>query len=86
MGAFISNWHFFSALGKYLEESGGSPVLQEAGVIRKFSLKSFIMGKAYNRCKSIYQHFASALEILHMPAFLSREEEECYEQFVCNEI
>ena len=26
------------------------------------------------------------LEILHMQAFLSRKEEECYELFVCNEI
>ena len=26
------------------------------------------------------------LEILHMQAFLSRKEEECYEHFLCNEI
>ena len=43
---------FFSALGEYIEESGRPHILQEAGVIRKFSLKSFIMGKAYNRCKN----------------------------------
>ena len=44
------------------------------------------MCKAYDRCKRIYQLFAPALEILHMQAFLSRKEEECYEQFVCKEI
>ena len=77
---------FFPSLGKYIEESGGLHFLQEAGVIRKFSLKSFIMGKAYHRCERIYQVFATALEILHMQAFLSRKEEECYEQFVCKEI
>ena len=89
MGDFISNSHFlnfFLALGKYIEQSGGLHVLQEAGVIRKFSLKSFIMVKAHNSCKRIHQVIAATLEILQMQAFLSRKEEECYEQFVCNEI
>ena len=86
MGGFHIELTFFSALGEYIEESGGPHVLQEAGVIRKFSLKSFNMGKAYNRCKRIHQLFAAALEILQMQAFLSRKEEECYEQFVYNEI
>ena len=60
--------------------------LQEAGLIQKFSLKSFIMVKAYNRCKRIHQLFAAALEILHMQEFLSRKEEECYDQLIWNEI
>ena len=86
MGGFHIELVLFSALGKYVEESGGPPVLQEPDVIRKFSLKSFIMGKAYNRCKRIHQLFAAVLEILHMQAFLSRKEEECYEQVLCNDI
>ena len=86
MGGFHIELAFFSALGKYIEESGGLHVLQEASVIRKFSLKSFIMGKAYNRCKRIYHFFAATLEILHMQVFLNRKEEDCYEQLVCNEI
>ena len=32
------------------------------------------------------QLFTAVLEILLMQAFLSKTEEECYEQFVCNEI
>ena len=44
------------------------------------------MGKAYNQCKRTHQIFATALEILHMQAFLSRKLEECYEQYVCNKI
>ena len=69
--SFISNWHFFSVLRKYIEESGEARVLQGAGVIRKFLLKSFITGKAYNQWKSVHQIFAATLEILHMRAFLS---------------
>ena len=47
----VEDFHieFFSAFGKYIERSGGPHVLQETGVIRKFSLKSFIIGKVYNR-------------------------------------
>ena len=44
------------------------------------------MVKAYNQCKRIHQLFAAALEILHMQAFLSRKEEECYDQLIWNEI
>ena len=44
------------------------------------------MDKAYNRCKRIHELFAAALELLHMQAFLSRKEEEGYEQCVCYEI
>lgn len=54
----------FSALGKYIEKSGETHVLQETGVIRKFSFRSFFIGKAYNRCKRIHQLFAAALELL----------------------
>ena len=86
MVGFHIEFAFFSALGEYIEELGRPHVLQEAGVIRKFSLKSFIMGKAYNRCKRIHKLFAAALEILHIQAFLSRKEEEFYEHFLCNEI
>ena len=44
------------------------------------------MVKAYNRCKRIHQLFAAALEILHMQEFLSRKQEECYDQLTWNEI
>ena len=77
LGGCHSELVFFSALGNYIEKSGEPRV-----VIRKFSLKSFIMGKAYSRCKKIHQLFAVALEILHMQAFRIRKEEERYEQFV----
>ena len=54
MGGFHIKLAFFLASGKYVEESGGPHVLQKAGVRRKFSLKVFIMGKAYNQCKRIH--------------------------------
>ena len=63
---------FFSMLGKYLAESGGSHILNETHVIEKGSLKSFLSGKSYNRCKRSHQLLEAAMEILHIQAFLDR--------------
>ena len=41
-----------------------------AGIIASDSLKGFISGTHYNRCKRIHSIFAAAMEILHFNAFL----------------
>ena len=67
---FTSLVHFFSMLGNYLAESGGSHILNETHVIGKGSLKSFLSGESYNRCKRSHQLREAAMEILHVQAFV----------------
>ena len=71
LGAFHIEMAFFSAIGKYIADSGGPHILNESCVLQKGSLNAFIKGKAYNRCKTIHQLLAAALEILHFRSFLS---------------
>ncbi|CAG9818900.1 unnamed protein product [Phaedon cochleariae] len=54
LGAFHIQIFFFKAVGKYIEESGGPYILAESGVLASGSLKGFITGTYYNRCKRIH--------------------------------
>ena len=70
MGAFHIEMAFFKAVGKLISESGGPDLLTETGVIAPGSLKGFILGKHFNRCKRVHPILALAFEILHFKAFL----------------
>ena len=56
IGAFHIELAFFKDLGKFLGESGGPYVLQEAEVLAKGSIRSFLEGTNYKRCK-IFMRF-----------------------------
>ena len=71
MGAFHTEMAFFKALGKFIAESGGPSILVASETIASGSLKGFITGKLYNRCKRIHPLLAVAMEILHFKLFLS---------------
>lgn len=74
LGSFHIEMSFFKALGKYIEESGGPAILTECEILASGSLKGFISGTHYNRCKRIHLQFATALQILHFKEFLSAKE------------
>ena len=63
LGAFHVELAFFCAVGKYIAESGGPFILSESGVLQSGSLKGFINGKAYNRCKRLHQFLVDDLLI-----------------------
>ena len=69
-GAFHLELAFFHAIGKYIELSGGPNILSLAGVISSDSLKGFIKGTHFNRCKRIHPLFYATLRILHLNLFL----------------
>ena len=71
LGAFYTV-AFFSATGKYTAKSGGPHLLNQWRILEKASLKGFLTGKSYNRCRRIYQILAAAMEILHFLEFDSR--------------
>ena len=51
----------------FVAESGGPSILIACDILASGSLKGFITGKRYNRCKRIH----SAMELLHFKFFLS---------------
>ena len=69
LGAFHIELSFFSALGKYIAESGGHYILNKDKVIEKGSLNGFIMGKNYHCCKRSHQLLALGFEILLSKSF-----------------
>ena len=50
-GVFHLQMSFFKALGKVVDYSGGPEILTETDVLAPGSLKGFISGKNFNRCK-----------------------------------
>lgn len=68
---------FFKALGKYIEESGVPFILTESLVLAEGSLKGFLCGTHYNRCKRIHIIFSAALQLLHFRQFLQTKDFDC---------
>ena len=86
LGAFHIEMAFFCAIGKYIAESGGPYILNECHIIERGSLKGFITGKNYNRCKRIHQLFAAAMEILHFKSFLEKHGDETISDEIKHEL
>ena len=77
--AFHIEMAFFAAIGKYIAESGGPYIVNECHILEKGSLKSFISGKGYKRCKRIHELLVAAMEILHFKLFLEQHDAEMQE-------
>ena len=65
---------YFHAIGKYIEDSGGSHVLIEAEVLASGSENGFIRGKHFNRRKRLHPLLAAALQTTHLERFLENSE------------
>ena len=63
---------FFSAIEKYISDSGGPYLLNQSRISEKESLKVFITGKRYNRYRRIHQILAAATETYDFSEFDSR--------------
>ena len=72
MGSFHTELAHFHAVGIFVAESGGPSILIACDILASGSIKGFITGKHYNRCKRIHPLLASAMELLHFKFFLSR--------------
>ena len=73
-------------LGKYLAESGGQHILNETHVIEKGSLKSFLSGKSYNRCKRSHQLLEVSMEILYIQVFVDQYDGDRFKTVVSYEL
>ena len=72
LGQFHTEMAFFNALGKFIADSGGPTILIMSEAIASGSLKGFLTGKHYNRCKRIHVIPAAAMENLLIKQFLSQ--------------
>ncbi|XP_031341089.1 uncharacterized protein LOC116169200 [Photinus pyralis] len=72
LGAFHVQLSYFKAVGKFLEESGGPYILIEANVLAAGSLKGFITGTHFNRCKRIHGLLATAIQRLHLESYFEK--------------
>ena len=69
LGSFHTELVYFSALGRFIEGSGGPFALCEASVLATGSLNKFLKGKMYNRCRRSHILLFAALHSLHLDRF-----------------
>lgn len=73
-GAFHIALAYFGCLGYFLDGSGGPNILTECEVLAPGSLRGFLLGKHYNRCKRLHPLLAAAIQSLHFSVFLEKNE------------
>ena len=83
---FPSLVHFFSMLGNYLAESGGSHILNETHVIEKGSLKSFPYQVNLTTGAKDLINYMKQQEILHFQAFVDQYDGDRFKTVVNNEL
>lgn len=64
-GAFHIMMAYFSSIGYFLEGSGNDTIMLDMEVLVSGSLKGFLSGKHYNRCKRLHVLLATALRAIH---------------------
>jgi hypothetical protein len=64
---------YFTAVGKYILDSGLTHILTESGVLAQGSLTDFLNGAIFNRNQQIHPLLAAAFLKLHFNYFLKQE-------------
>ena len=73
-GCFHIEMAIIKAIGKLIAESGRPKMLTECGVLATGSLRGFLDGKHFNRCKRQHPILALVFETQHFNAFLATYE------------
>ena len=83
VGSFHIEMVYFKALDKIISELGGPFILQKCQV----SIKSFLSGLRYNKCKQLHEIIATAIETMHFKTFLDlQEDKDEISEIVSNQI
>ena len=69
-GTFHIMMTYFSSIGFFIDGSGGDTIMIDTEILSSGSLKGFLSGKHYNRCKRLHLMLATALQALHFKIFL----------------
>lgn len=75
-GTFHIFLAYFKAIGKFVDGSGLTNMLIDSQIIANGSVKSFLLGKHFNRCRKIHPLLSLALQMLHIESFLQAREDE----------
>lgn len=70
MGTFHAIMALFKAIGKVINEWGLTNIMVKSKLLAIGSVKGFVSGKHYNRCKRLHPLVSLALQMLHMEAFI----------------
>ena len=73
IGTFHLAMAYFASLGYILDSSGAAEALCNSDVLASGSIRGFLSGKHFNRCKRLHPLLATAIQILHLQKFT----EEC---------
>ena len=68
-GAFHIMIAYFSSIGFFIVGSGGDTIIIGTEILVSGSLKEFLSGKHYDRCKRLHLILATALQSLHFRIF-----------------
>lgn len=61
---------FLKAIGKFIDSSGLPKLMVESGLLAEGSVREFLAGSHFNRCKRLHPVAALSLKILHFKQFL----------------
>lgn len=67
---------FSKAIGKFIDSSGLSKLMVDAELLAEGSVRGFISGTHFNRCKKLHVVAALALKTLHFKTFLELNDNE----------
>ena len=73
LGTFHIECAFYKDIGTFIDGSDLTNVLVDSEIIANGSLKGFLSGKNYNRCKRVHQIMSLSLQKLHFEEFLNAE-------------
>lgn len=71
---------YFKAVGKFIDNCGLMNVMVNSQMLANGSVKSYIAGKHFNRCKRLHPIVSLALQILHFEHYLDLNNIECSEE------
>ncbi|CAH1645610.1 unnamed protein product [Spodoptera littoralis] len=72
LGSFHIMMAYFKAVGKFIDNSGLTNIMENAEILANGSVNCFITGKHYNRCKRLHPLLYLALKNLHFESFIEQ--------------
>lgn len=84
IGPFHTELSYFKAVGKFISDCGISNLLVQSGLLANGSVNGFLMGKHFNRCKTLHPVVAVSFKALHFRKFLSEKNDEELEAELIN--
>ncbi|XP_041981090.1 uncharacterized protein LOC121736526 [Aricia agestis] len=73
LGGFHIMMSYFKVIGSFIEDCGITHILVDSEILANGSLKGFISGTNFNRCKRLHPLVSLAFQKLHFNTFVDRE-------------